>query len=581
MRVARDRLVSAAATLTIVAVLALPGAAIAHATLEGSSPPRGVVVKQQPDAVSLRFNESVEGNFGAVRVYDSSGSRADRGDAFHPDGEGSRLAVHLRPDLPDGSYTATYRVVSADGHIVSGGYVFSIGRAGRAPSESVAELVGGSGSGSASQIGLGVARGIQYAAMAIAVGGLAFLLLAWAPARRRVGSLSERWESSDDALDQRMRVVLLAASAAGALSAVAAILFEAAQAAGVSVGGAFDWTILREELGTRFGTVWGIAAIAWAIFGLTALLPLCRFTSSRAPLIFVPLALIVLEPALSGHPGTQSPVILLFPANAIHVIAMSVWVGGLASLILVLPRATRELDPSDRTRLLAATLARFSPIALICVALILLTGLGQTYAYVRDLDNLVETAYGRAVLIKFVLLVGLLVPLGAFNRHRSVPRLERLADGGEAPGRGGVILRRAIRLEIAILVVVIGVTAALSGYAPATTSGSGPFSASTPIGPAELEMTVDPARVGANRIHLYLFDAVDGSQFTRARELDVTATLPERSIGPLTLDPRHSGPGHYTAQGAVLNVAGTWDLDVTVRTSAFDEYSEQVEVPIR
>jgi copper transport protein len=235
----------------------------------------------------------------------------------------------------------------------------------------------------------------------------------------------------------------------------------------------------------------------------------------------------------------------------------------------------------ERSRLLAAVLARFSPLALACVAVIGLTGLGQAYAYVRHLDNLLDTAYGRAVLIKLALLAGALVPLGAYNRYRSVPRLRRIAAGGEAPGRAGLLLRRALRAELALLVVVLGVTAALAGYAPATAARTGPFSTSAALGPAQLELTVDPARVGSNQVHLYLFDAKSGAQFTRLKELGVEATLPDKSIGPLPLEPQRSGPGHYTVPGALLGVAGDWRLEVTMRVSAFDQYSARVEVPIR
>ena len=487
----------------------------------------------------------------------------------------------LRPDLPDGSYTATYRVVSADAHIVSGGYVFSIGKAGRAPSETVAELVAEGDSGTATEIGMGIARGAQYAAMAVALGALAFLLLAWWPACRLVGARGERWPRALLAFERRLRIVLLVAAAAGAISAVAGVICEAALAAGVSAASALDATILREELGTRFGTVWGITALAWVLLGLGVFPALRRPAPWRVAVLFAPLAFIVLEPALSGHPSTQSPVAVLFPANVLHVLAMSVWVGGLASLLLILPAATRELEPPDRSRLLAATLARFSPVAVTCVALILLTGIGQAYAYVRELDNLFDTAYGRAVLIKLVLLVGLLIPLGAYNRYRSVPRLERIAEGGEAPGRPGLLLRRALRGDVALIVAVLGVTAALAGYAPPTAVQSGPFSGSAELGPAELEITVDPARVGSNQVHLYLFDARSGAQLSPIEELDVTASLPEKSIGPLPLEPQRSGPGHYTVQGAQLSVAGDWQLEVSIRVSAFDEYAAQVQVPIR
>lgn len=576
MRLGALKLLIAAAAL----LLAAPATASAHATLDGSDPARGATVKEQPGAVVLRFSEPVEGNFGAVRVYDAEGEQVDEGEAFHPGGEGAELGVRLKPGLSDGSYTATYRVVSADGHIVSGGYVFSIGKAGRAPEETVAELVADRGAGTVAEFGLGVARAVQYAALAIALGALAFLLLAWRPARRAIASEAAEWGAASRGFDRRLRAVLLWAALAGAISAAAGVVFHAAEAAGVSAGSALDSTILREELGTRFGTVWALTALAWVLFGLGAW-AVRGAPRTWQPALLVSLGFVALEPALSGHPSTQSPVALLFSANVLHVLAVSVWLGGLAALLFVLPAATRELEPPGRSRLLAASLARFSPIALLCVAVILFTGLGQAYAYVRDLDNLLDTAYGRAVLVKFVLLVGLIVPLAAYNRRRSVPRLERIAAGGEPPGRAGLLLRRALRGEVALIVVVLGVTAALAGYAPATTVQSGPFSGSAPLGPAELEVTVDPARVGSNQVHLYLFDARSGAQFSRVEELKVTATEPERSIGPLPLDARRAGPGHYTVQGALLSVEGDWELETTLRVSAFDQYTAELEVPVR
>jgi len=575
----RHRLPLVLAALALALCAWAPGAS-AHATLEGTAPPRGATVKQQPGAVVFRFSEPVEGNFGAVRVYDAAGERVDRGDAFHPDGEGAKLGVHLDSGLAEGSYTATYRVVSADGHVVSGGFVFAIGRPGRAPAATVAELVAGGGGGTATKVGLGIARGLQYAALAIALGALVFLLAILLPAFRRLDDGGEPWRRAARARERRLRTALILAALAGALSAAAAIVCEAAQAAGVSFGSALDPTLLREEVGTRFGTVWALTALAWGAFGVGAL-AWHRLGRGRALALLVPLAFVALEPALSGHPGTQPPVALLFPANVLHVVAMALWVGGLASLLLILPAATRELEPGARARLLAAVLARFSPLALACVAAILLTGLGQAYAYVRHLDALLETAYGRAVLIKLVLLVGALIPLGAYNRYRSLPRLRRIAGGGEAPARAGVLLRRTLRLEVAVLVVVLGVTAALAGYPPASAAQSGPVSASARLGPAELELTVDPARVGPNQVHLYLFDARSGAQLTGIKELKLAATEAEKSIGPLALAPHRAGPGHYVVQGAVLGVAGEWQLEVTMRVSAFDEYSAELEVPIR
>jgi copper transport protein len=579
------RLGPALLVVVVLAALLAPSTALAHAQLEGTIPERGAVVKQEPGAVIFRFDEAVEGNFGAVRVYDSDGDRVDEGDAFHPDGEGPRLGVHLKPGLPDGSYTATYRVVSADGHIVSSGFVFSIGKAGAAPKETVAELTSGSASGPVTETAFGIARGLQYTATALAVGGLAFLMLAWLPALAAVGGAGEVWSRASRAFAARLRRLLLLAAALGAISAVAGVVLEGAEAAGISGFSALKETIVRETLETRFGTIWGLGAAAWIAFGVLVALPprpsgARQDGRGRALIAAVPLTFIVLVPALSGHGSTQSPVLLNFPTNVVHVTAMAIWLGGLAALLLVAPRGTRELEPGDRGRLLAATLSRFSQVALISVGAILLTGLIQAYVYVRHLGALIDTGYGRAVLIKFVLLM-VLIGIGAYNRRRSVPRLNRIAAGGEAPGRAGLLLRRALRAEVALLVVVIGVTAALASYAPPVSARSGPFSTESTVGPIQLEMTVDPARVGANQIHIYLFDAKSGAPFAKAKELKVSATLADKGIGPLPLEPQLSGPGHYTIPGALLNVAGDWQLSLSVRVSAFDEYTKKVEVPIR
>ncbi len=568
--------------LACLAALLLPAASSAHARLEGTSPPQGAVVRHQPSAVIFEFDEPVEGNFGAVRVYDAAGERVDEGDAFHPDGEGPKLGVHLKPDLPDGTYTATYRVVSADGHIVSSGYVFSIGKEDKAPTETVGELIGGSGNGKVTEVAYGVARGLEYAAIAAAVGGVAFLWLCWLPAlgaAAGVGEESRRGAAGGFA--RRLRLVLFIAAGIGLVATAAQIVLEGAEAAGVSGFSAITKTIVEETLQTRFGAVWGFAFLAWIAVAVLALLVARRRNLKAASLLLaVPLAYLVLCPALGGHGSSQSPVALNFTVNAIHVAAMAVWLGGLAALLLVLPVATRSAPtPADRGRLLAGPLARFSTVALAMVALIMATGLIQAYVYVRHFGDLFSTGYGRAVLAKFLLLL-CVIGVAAYNRRRSVPRLEAIAGRGESPGRPGVLLRRALRAEVALLAVVIGVTAALAGYAPPVSAESGPFSLTTQVGPTTLEMDVDPARVGANVMHLYFFDAKTGAPYEKGKELTVTAALPDKEIGPLPLSVSSAGPGHYIVSNALLNAPGDWEIDLALRISEFDQLEEEIEVPV-
>jgi copper transport protein len=593
------------ALAAIAGACALPASAFAHAQLEETSPQRGAVVARQPAQVVFRFDETVEGNFGAVRVFDAKGARVDSGDAFHPSGRGSEMAVHLKPGLAQGTYTATYRVVSADGHIVSSGFSFSVGHA-SAAGQTVAELTGGAGSGAVTEVAFGIARGLQFLAIAIAVGALAFLLLVWPAALGAVAGGAPAWATASQAFVARLRRLLGLAALAGLVSAAAAVVLEGAEAAGVSGFDALRSQIVRETLGTRFGTFWGLAALAWLLLGAgtTVLLAARRahapalraaelgatgLALGGAPrggagralaVLALPAGYLLLMPALSGHGTSQSPVAVLLPANVLHVASMSVWVGGLAVLLLALPAATRRLEGGDRGRLLAAVLVRFSPLALGAVIAILVTGLVQSYVLVRTPAHLLDTAFGRAALIKFLLLLGL-IGLGAYQRRRSVPRLARIAADGASPGATGVLLRRALRGELALIVCVLGVTAALTGYAPSIAAQSGPFSTTTTVGPAQLQLTLDPARVGSNELHLYLLKPRDGSQFTGAKEVAVAETQPQRSIGPLTQQANVAGPGHYVVPAATFGVPGTWQVQVTVRVSDFDEYTRKLEVKIR
>jgi copper transport protein len=288
---------------------------------------------------------------------------------------------------------------------------------------------------------------------------------------------------------------------------------------------------------------------------------------------------IAVTPALGGHAGATSPAALLVPLDVAHVVAMAVWGGGLAMFLLAVPAATRRLDPPDRSRVLAAALLRFSPLALASVAALLVTGVAQSLVYLDAFGDLTGTAFGRAILAKAALLAAL-IGLGAVNRQRVVPRLRAIAAEGAPPGAAGRVLRGTLRGEVALVAAVLAVTAALVHFSPPGEAASGPFSTDVAIGDARLELTVDPALVGTNEIHLYLFRAADGAQYTATRELRVAASLPERDLGPIDVEPRRAGPGHWVAPRAVLGVAGTWRVEITNRVSDFDEHAATVEVPV-
>jgi copper transport protein len=594
--------VAAVLAATLAAVLLAPAAALAHATLEATSPARGANVKAEPRAVTFRFNEPVEGNFGAVRVYDTRGRRVDDNKVVHPGGRGPEVSVGLKSGLADGTYTATYRVISADSHPVSGGVVFSIGKPGNGPAETVSDLLSGSSAGPVTEVAFGIARGLDYLAIALMLGGLAFLLLSWRPALVAAAGAGGGWPEASEAFAARARRMLATAVVLGIVAGVAGIVLQGATAGGTSFWSALDPSVVREVLGTRFGRVWGLRVLDWVLLGsilaagaatrtIPVLRPAAVGAAGVAPAPFpsagvlaaiaVPAAFLAITPALAGHATTQDPVAALLPLDVVHVLAMSAWIGGLVALLFVVPAATRRLEPPERSRLLAAVLVRFSPIALGCVVALAVTGALQGLIDMGwSLSALTDTPFGRAVLIKVVLLAAL-VALGAVNRRRVVPSLRRLAAGGEPPGAAGRVLRRTLRGEVALVVVVLGVTSALVSYAPPVAASSGPVSKTTTMGPIELQATIDPARVGANQLHVYLFDRKTGAAYTNTKELRVEAALPKKGIGPLETAMHQAGPGHFVGDAVQLIPGGTWVLTVTDRVSDFDEYSAKITVPVR
>ena len=202
------------AALGVLAVaLTAPASALGHATVKSTSPSQGAAVKTEPGQVVFRFSENVETRFGAVRVFDADGKRVDQGATTQP--TPSSAAAKLKPGLPEGPYTVTYHVVSADSHPISGGYTFTIGRSGGQSAAAVDSLIDSGGAGPLTGTAFGIVKGVAYAATALLVGGALFLWLVWLPGLRRVAGAQSRWRSASEAAAGRARRIGLGAAATG------------------------------------------------------------------------------------------------------------------------------------------------------------------------------------------------------------------------------------------------------------------------------------------------------------------------------------------------------------------------------
>src|SRR5262249_40167215 len=158
----------------------------------------------------------------------------------------------LPPSLPQGSYRATFRVIAVDSHPASGSFVFSVGK----PSPGGVALVPGEGRGSRTISTLfWLDRLLGYAAMALAVGGLFFLVQAWRPAFAGAAGGSGRWLDASAAFQRRFVRLVGTAVGVGLFASLLAIPLQGAAATEGSLWHALGGTVLGDVVHTRFGTL--------------------------------------------------------------------------------------------------------------------------------------------------------------------------------------------------------------------------------------------------------------------------------------------------------------------------------------
>ncbi|MEU6524536.1 copper resistance protein CopC [Streptomyces sp. NPDC046924] len=443
------------------ALLAGAAPASAHAALTGSDPQQGTVVDKAPSQVSLTFSEPIAVSDDSLRVLDPKGKRADKGDPTNP--SGTTYTVQLLGGLPDGTYTVTYQVVSADSHPVAGAFTFSIG----APSETSVQA-----SAQAPDDGLvgwlyGFGRYMSYAGFVVMTGGAAFVLACWRPGAgvRTVQRLVvSGW------------LTLTAAT-------LALLLLRGSYTRSGKIGDIFDMSLLGEVLQTKTGAALVsrlllLAAAALFIAVLFGAAQDQRDDTEKRDLTFglaiggtVVAAGLAASWAMSEHAsqGLQSGIAM--PVDIVHLLAVAAWLGGLTALLVALYRAPAE------TAVDAAAVQRFSRLAFGSVVALVVTGIYQSWRQLGSWSALTDTRYGQLLLAKIGFVV-LMAGLAYFSRRWTA----RLV------GAGGT----AVRPETAGTEPLAAVSAAQAGAGEAGTETAGSQKVETRTEKAGPEVTADP-----------------------------------------------------------------------------------------
>jgi copper transport protein len=523
--------------------------ALAHAQLVSSNPAEGAVLQNAPDRILFTFDEPVRGVPGGIQVFNPQGSLAEA----KPNVKGAELEVILSAPLGNGTTVITWRVVSNDGHPISGALTFSVG----APTTVITPPPSDSGSIPDVPWTLTLARSLGYVGLLLAAGLVVFAAMFLPPN-----------------VDLPRRRLVTSARAAAALAAVAWLAALPITAVYLLGGGpglltqGSTWSSLPlTEYAVTAAVVIGLA-IAVALLGPGLASPQRRVSAVVAATIAV------MAPALAGHTRAASPELLAITADALHLLAGSVWLGGLAGLVLTLPAL------STRGAIAAEVLARFSTAAAIVLTALLTTGSLLVWRILGSWAALADTSYGRLVLAKIATVLAALA-IAAWNRWSLLPRLRQAANKPSRQTLARPVVR-ATAIEGAILTVVLLITGFLVDTSPEAdsppTSVSAPADThTTTLGDINVRASLTPLTRGSNTVTLRLTSAAgeptEGVAPPVVRLSSDGATLGEV---PLT----QASPGVYTAQ-VVLPVAGTWRMQVSLRVSQFANPVGELEFVVR
>jgi copper resistance protein D len=310
-------------------------------------------------------------------------------------------------------------------------------------------------------------RFIHLASSALLLGSLWFYFLVSRPALRSAGGEG----SPEFALFNRRQLRLAHWTLLIIfLSGLLAFWLQTVAVAGVSLAHALNPTIIAGVLtGTRYGAVW--AGRALLILLIAAVLGFrwdSRSDSSRRIALILAAALIM-TPALSGHAAAGEGIWLMIQlaADALHLFAAGVWLGGLVMFALFLGW-TRGLSHTWAPAAIKSATRRFSLLALISVLILVATGFLNAWSLVGSVPPLLGTTYGKLLLIKLALLLPLIC-LAAINLLKLKPRILALAVEHFVSGLGDLVtrLKRNVAREAIFGACILLIVGAMSVTPPA------------------------------------------------------------------------------------------------------------------
>ncbi|MBI4570843.1 MAG: copper resistance protein CopC/CopD, partial [Chloroflexi bacterium] len=575
------------------ALLAPSGPASAHAVQVSSRPAPNEQLAGSPDTISIDFSEPIEGSVSTIQLWDTSPQQLALGPVEFPDDKTMTVAV---PDgLAPGLYTVIWRNLSTvDGHTWAGSFPFIVlGPNGELPESTAipAALANLAKPPSSRPSTLeSAARWVVLLGSAVMLGGTAYVLLVTLPATRVLSP-----ESAAGVRKLSRTILLLTTTIAAFFVLQGSLVQLALQADRLGGLGKADELLVDTRLGSYL-----IARQVLLAVSLLAVVLAWRSGKDARP--WAPLGLlllaslgVLLTQSLVSHAAAASEGALWTTASdVLHLLAASLWVGGLIHVGLAMPRWLDELRGVSRTLFAAESFRRFSALAAFSVLVLMVSGVLSALAQFTAFGQLWSTNYGWSLVAKMAVMLPLLA-VAALNGFILQPRIVEAsltvrgaAVEGDAPAAAPVarlqhLLVNTVRLEAVLgIVVLVAVAVLIQLQPPRATAQAQSLSQPAPTeiedgryleaaqsGGLVISLQIEPVQVGQNTFEVGL-----GSEFGgigEVEEVRLDFDHADESIGSSRLDMPLAGSAKFLADGSNLSLPGAWKITATVRRRGEEE----------
>lgn len=541
----------------LAAILAVQNGVMAHANLIKAEPGPNTVLETAPDEIRMWFTEPLEMRFSKINLRDREGNIVNTPPTEIDPNDPTQMRI-VPGALADGLYTVVWRALSsADGHPTIGSYAIVIGDA------SLLQQIGSNQTEDAIRPDSTVIRWINLLSLALLVGGVGFFLFVWRPA----------------APDQTPyptieRPMLLLTWVGWVLVGVTGFLLLALQyslATGNPILTGIDGNSLNSVIAdTRFGHLWLSRTALWV--GLGGAL---WFARSDRFFYWVALVMGIVILAINSafsHANAAYDLSLSVAVDWLHLLATTVWVGGLVHFLNIIAPVRRTFTPS--TPVMTNLVGRFSNFARVSVATLFITGLYSAWLQVGTVEGLLTTQYGQAMLVKLVLIVPVigLAFVNLVYTHRGL-------EAGKAIWE--TRLRGLVGAEIVLTIGILLAVGVMTSISPARTTlaqraayppppEAQPLKEVGNVNGLLIESDISPGWLGENTFTLKLVDS-NGAPINDVTLIRMRFESQTENLGESELRPERVAEGVYRISGANLSVPGEWRIRVTIqRPNQFD-----------